>query len=355
MRSSTRLYELREALDALQNKTHKSADDLVEATKIADEITNLGETREADTARRAQLDTLGAPPDAGGSGSFAAALKSAGYDRVSRPSVMIEVKGVTFSGIFTDAVRVDRPAPPLGADSRFLYTELPFSGAPADTTSVASYRQTGRTLPSPVSDMVRSLAATSPKPTLTTSTELLSEPLRQIAITSVGIPNIMLASAMLSSWVEADLRYAYSVALDDHVVTEIAAANPTVAPPGSHVLESILLAAEEVANQGYAPSILAADPTFLIDLRLATQPVSGDFLFSGNEIDLGLRRVSVVGLTTPLVLDPQAAGVLYVSPVTFSTHEEEHGTTNSSTARVESSGAFVVQRTGAIAEVASAS
>jgi hypothetical protein len=158
-----------------------------------------------------------------------------------------------------------------------------------------------------------------------------------------------------ASWVESDLRYAFSVAVDAHVIGEIAAAGPQVAPAGGHVLESILLAAEEVAAQGYSPSILVGSPAFLINLRLALQPGTGDFLFSGTELDIGLRRVAVTGLDAVYVIDPQALGVLHLSAVTFKTFEEANGTTNSSTVRCESNGVYIVQRVGAAAEVAEAS
>lgn len=120
-------------------------------------------------------------------------------------------------------------------------------------------------------------------------------------------------------------------------------------------MESILLAAEAVAAEGYAPSILAASPEFLIDLRLARQPGTDDYIFSGNELDLGLTRVTMTGLGTPYVIDPAALGTLHLSSVRVATFEEANGTTNSSTVRCESNGVYIVQRVGAAAEVAEAS
>jgi hypothetical protein len=358
MDSKSGLYSLRDELTALQTKDHKTPDDLIRAVEIADEIVAFSatDTHAAESARRIAIDNLGAPPDAGRRGSFAAALASAGFDRVRRAVVDVEAKDVVFSpGSVSGAVRADIPAPPLGADARFLYPALPFSGVAPDVTSVASYKQTDRTLPSPVSDMVRDIAAVTPKPELTTTVTVATEPLHQIAVVSTGIPNVLLQGAMLPSWTESDLRFAYSVALDSHVSDEIAAAGPTAAPAGADILESILLAAETVAAEGYAPSILAASPEFLIALRLAVQPGTGDYIFSGNELDLGLRRIAVTGLDTPYVIDPAAVGTLHLSSVRLATFEENNGTTNSSTVRVESNGVFIVQRVGAVAEVAVAS
>jgi hypothetical protein len=108
--------------------------------------------------------------------------------------------------------------------------------------------------------------------------------------------------------------------------------------------------------RGYAPSILAASPETLLSLRLLAQPGSGDYVFSGNQLDLGLTRVAVAGLSdVAYVLDPAALGMLHLSSVRVASFEEANGTTNSSTVRCESNGAFIVQRTGAVAEVALAS
>jgi hypothetical protein len=57
----------------------------------------------------------------------------------------------------------------------------------------------------------------------------------------------------------------------------------------------------------------------------------------------------------PLVIDPDAAGVLYTSPITFKSFEENAGKTNTSLVRIESTGLFVVQRVGAVASVPVAS
>jgi hypothetical protein len=168
--------------------------------------------------------------------------------------------------------------------------------------------------------------------------------LHQIAVVVSEVPNVLLQGAMFSSWIESDLRFAYATALDDHVVSEIMSAGPTAASAGADILESILLASDEVASAGNAPSILAGSPEFLISLRLARQPGTDDYVFSGNQLDLGLTRVSVSGLDTPLVLDAAALGTLHLSSVRLATFEENNGTTNSSTVRCESNGTFIVQR-----------
>jgi hypothetical protein len=55
------------------------------------------------------------------------------------------------------------------------------------------------------------------------------------------------------------------------------------------------------------------------------------------------------------VLDPAAAGTFYGSPGRFAVFEENAGKTNTSTARFESNGVFVVQRPLAVALLSGAS
>jgi hypothetical protein len=130
--------------------------------------------------------------------------------------------------------------------------------------------------------MVRSLAATSEKPEVNTEAELVNEPLRQIAVTTQGVPNIMLESASFRSWINTDLTFAYASAVNWHVADEFADASVPTGAPGEDNLEAVLFAAEAVAAAGYSPSVLAASPEFLIDLTLLKQPGSSDYVFAGG-------------------------------------------------------------------------
>ena len=84
------------------------------------------------------------------------------------------------------------------------------------------------------------------------------------------------------------------------------------------------------------------------------QPGSGDYAFVGpNPLPLeGIRRVAVTSLDSAYVLHPNALGTLYNSPVRIQAFEENAGKPNTSTVRIEFNGVFVVQRVGAVAEVA---
>lgn len=299
-----------------------------------------------------------------GRGLFAA-IRTAGFDRREHPSVVVPFGAATFGAVasfdgdYADARRIDITSPPLGADQRFLYPVFASKPVDPDATSVASFRQKSRTLPS-LSAMVRTIAATTEKPEVATQTELLTEELKQIAVTEQGTPNIYLESQAFAGWINDDLRFAFSSALDYHAVTQIAAAGPDTATAGGNFLETIVEAAEVVASAGYAPSVLAASPENLIALRLMSNiGTAGGYLAGGMDAVLsGLRRVAVPALTSlgsAYVLDPAAAGTLYASQVRVAAFEENSGQTNTSTVRIEANGLFLVQRVGAICEVAVAS
>jgi hypothetical protein len=307
-------------------------------------------------------DAMASEPSGGSQpyGGLYGALMFAGYNRRSSPAAYVPFAtfgtptfgaAATFDGDYSDAVRIERPSPPLGADRRFLFPLLPSEGVESDATSIASFRAKARTLASP-SDMIRAIDETSTKPETDTTSELASEPLKQVATIESAVPNIMLESAAMRGWINDDLSFAYATAVDFHVTDQIETASPNTAASGADLLESILLAAEAVAAAGYSPSVLAASPETLIALLLLRQPGTDDYVFSGNQPPLGaLRKVAVSGLETSYVLDPNAAGKLYSSPVLVATFEENSGQSNTSTVRIESNALFLVQRVDAIVEV----
>lgn len=236
-----------------------------------------------------QMETFGRQMSTpiGGVGGLYGAMTTAGYDRRSHPSVVVPFStfgaAASFDGDYSDAIPVRRVAAPLGADSRFLYPEFPVQGVEPDATSVASFRQKTRTLPNPLSDMIRDIDASDAKPETDTQAEVVGESLHQIATVSSGTPNIMLENAAMRGWINDDLSFAYASVVDFHVTDQIGNAGPSTATAGADLLESILNAVEVVAAAGYAPSVLAASPETLIELRLLKQPGTDDYVFSGNQ------------------------------------------------------------------------
>jgi hypothetical protein len=323
---------------ALTDSDRQTIEALLASVRMDDEITTLGKQ-------------LGLPGSESGGSSFYNAVMAAGFDRRTNPAIQLPFGAVaSFDGDYGTAIRVDQPAPGLGADTRFLYPLLPRIDVESDTTSIASFRQKSRTLADP-DDMIRDIVAVSTKPETDTETELVTEELKQIATVESGVPNIMLENAAFRDWIGFDLRLAYASAIDAHVIGEIeAAAPPFITGTSGALLEELAEAAESVSAAGYAPSVVAGTPLYLRALMFTLQPSGDNYVFSGNQIpDLGLRRVAVPGMPNPIVMDPAAAGVLYASPVSLRTFEENAGKTNTSTVRIESNGLFVVQRLDAIA------
>jgi hypothetical protein len=150
--------------------------------------------------------------------------------------------------------------------------------------------------------------------------------------------------------VDGDLALAYSETLDDLVVSTIET-DVTAFASGENLLEAILAAAGTIEDAGYTPGILVASPADLRALALLRQPSTDDYV--GSQMDsllASLRKVASKNVTAPLVLDRDAIGVLYLSPTMFATFEENHGTTNTSTIRIESNAAWNTERPDAAAK-----
>jgi hypothetical protein len=285
------------------------------------------------------------------------ALMADDFDRKAKPfaNVPIGAMAATFDGDLEDMMRVDRPAVPLGADRRYLWPELPLTPEEATTTSVASFRQKSRQLPT-LTEVIRDIGAITAKPEVDTVAELVTEAMHQIAVVETEVPNVIIENPAFRGWINTDLSLTWNSAIDLHVLTQILATSPATADGGANFLESAANAAEAVVAAGYSPNILAASPEDLLALRLLRQPGTDDYVAGAMDFILaGLRRVAVVGLDAPMVLDSNSAGRMHLSPGRLQAFEENNGTTNSSTVRLEANGVFIVQRVPAIAllEVAS--
>ena len=167
-----------------------------------------------------------------GRGRLYSAIKSAGYSRRTSPIAVVQFKAASMPGAGSgdDGVgdmRIEtRPAPPLGADQRFLSPSLRQEPVDADVTSISTFRQKSRTLADP-SDMIRAIAQTDAKPETDTEAELVNEALHQIATVSTGVANVMLENDAFRGWINVDLAQAFAEAIDHHITTKLAASTPT--------------------------------------------------------------------------------------------------------------------------------
>ena len=299
------------------------------------------------------VDGDGAPdPDTGDDGGpprdgeLYGAIMAAGFDRKIKSAVEVGADAATgmrfktggsFSGTLGDGGVMDLEASPLlGADERFLYPRLRSVGIGSDITSVQSYRQLSRTLATD-SAMIRDVDAVSTKPSTNTVSELLAEAVKQIASISSATPNVLLENDGFRQWVQTDLVLAYRKALDYMITTEIAAAATTVTGSAAgNAYEDILQAQMAVEGQGYNPTTVVLSPADALALRLLTMASGVTYAFS--QAPPAIVVTPSIGDGIGFVLDPAAAGTLYLSPARFAVFEENAGATNTSTARFESHG-----------------
>jgi hypothetical protein len=172
-------------------------------------------------------------------------------------------------------------------------------------------------------------------------------PLRQVAAIESGIPNVYLENQGMSSIVETDLRLTINGGLDSLVYTGLSASG-TVSRGTFGVLNAIRRGVTAVTAGGYNPDTLIIDPAGAeaLDLfRDGAAPggyVFGPGRFSPSQL-FGLDvRVSQTAGTA--IVDADAYGKLYVSPISLSRFEENAGATNTSTVRLEGHAAFGTER-----------
>lgn len=221
---------------------------------------------------------------------------------------------------------------------------LPTTAVDNATTSVQYLRQSARSLAGTA--VIRPIDAVSTKPETSSTVELQTLQLNQVATVSSGIPRIHAAQPMFQSVVEQDLRLAINDGLDELVRRGVNTAG-TAAEVTGNVLDKIRKAKTVVAGQGYAPDVLAIDPAGLETLDLLKSSGSEAFYV----FNAGAAAPSPYGLQVRVwknagtaLLDSQAFGRLYVSPVELRSSEADGGLSNTQNVRMETNAGFAVER-----------
>jgi hypothetical protein len=268
-----------------------------------------------------------------------------------------ESRAVTWGTAITDLNAQRRVGVPLGADQRYLWQAVPQQAVTAGVTSVDVFQQTARTLPAGTA-VVRNVDATSTKPEVATTLNIMNVPLRQVAAVVTNIPNVYLERDELATAVENDLRLAINEGLDSLVLTGVATSG-FQAPGSDNILVSIRKAVTTIRANGYVPDTLVLTPTADEQIDTMVTGISGgtaDFVFGAGSFApgtlFGLRRVVSKSVPAPVVMDSSANGRLYVSPISLARFEVDAGTTNRSNLRLEGHGAYGVERTGAAVRIA---
>jgi hypothetical protein len=285
--------------------------------------------------------------------SLADTFKQRGFPSQTATLDWGEARALTFAGTITDLGQLRRDGVPLGADTRWAWPAFQSIAVGSDVTSVQVFAQSARTLGT-ATDVVRNIDATSTKPSAQTAGTVTSVPLRQVAAIESGIPNVYSENQGMSSIVETDLRLTVNGGLDSLVQTGLNTSG-TVSKGTFDVLNAVRRAVTSVTAGGYEPNTLLIDPAGAESLDLFRDGASpGQYAFGPGRFAPGQLfglDVRVWKLAGTAVVDANAYGRLYVSPISLSRFEENAGATNTSTVRLEGHAAFGTERTTAAVRV----
>jgi HK97 family phage prohead protease len=268
----------------------------------------------------------------------------------------LEQRGLTLDGINSaDVAPIRREGVPFGSDNRYAWPVFASVAVDAGTTSIAVLRQTARTLPDPA-DVIRAIDSDQPKAEADSTITLVSVPMLGVAAVQQQVPNIWIEHDQIRTVIGQDLRLSINEALDSLVLAALADAD--VQPPGSDaLLVSIRKAITLVQAEGYNPDTLVLRPadSEALDVLTTSGPeeayVFGPARFAPGQL-FGLSVRVSKSADSPVVLDSQAVGRLYVSPLSLQRFEENNGTTNTSTMRLEGTAQFGTERIAAARRIA---
>ena len=259
-----------------------------------------------------------------------------------------ESRAVTWSGGIDNLNTQRRQGVPLGADTRYAWPAFPTIGVGAEITSVSVFTQTSRGIPSGI-DTPRAIDAVTPKPEVDSTLDVVVTPLEQVAAVQTGIANIFLAQPQFDAVVQGDLRLALNEQLDSKVLNAIDDSG-FQAPGSDPLIISIRKAISTLQLAGYSPDvvILPPDDAEELDTARATADAAEQwYVFNPGQYSpsiFGLARRTSKSIPAPVVVDSQAFGRLYASPISLARFEENAGSTNTSTVRLEGHAAFGVER-----------
>lgn len=328
-----------------------------ETTTETTETTTVAEERSAPAGGLAVEDrvTVTATRPRG----LAEEFRAAGFpgETATLPFEAFESRAVTWTPSINALNAAKGAAGSYGADLRYAWPAFATVSVDEGVTSVDVPMQTARSLATPT-NVVRAIDAVTAKPETGSTLNIVSTAMKQLATVQSGIPNVFLESPALNSIVENDLRLALNDALDKLVLDAIATSG-FQAPGTDQLLVSIRKAITTIQGNGYNPDTLILTPANAEALDVLVSGVSGgtaDFVFGAGQFATGTifgltKRISKT-IPAATVLDAQALGKLYASPISLSRHEENAGRTNTSLVRLESHATFGTERAAAAVRIA---
>jgi len=291
--------------------------------------------------------------------SLADEFRAAGFpgEVAEVPFDAVEERAVTWTPSMDLLNQPERQAGSLPYDQRFAWPALPRVGVDSDATSVLVLSQTARAL-APAANVVRAVDAVTAKPETGSTVNLVTGPLKQVANIQTNIPNIVLEQAAINTVIENDLRLALFDGLDK-VVLDTTAASGFQAPGTDPLLVSIRKAMTTLFAAGYNPDTLILTPANAEALDTLVSGITGganDYVFAPAQFApdriFGLQRRVSKTVAAAIVMDSQAFGKLYTSPVRLARFEADSGTTNRQNVRMELNACCGVERQTAAIRIA---
>jgi hypothetical protein len=199
------------------------------------------------------------------------------------------------------------------ADRRFLYPLLQHESVDGGALALTEYKQTGsRTV---TGEVERDPVNDSVKADLALGVTLATPSLKQFAVTISNVPSQLLESIdVFYSFLRSEMGYQLDLAVDAHVLAQVAAATPEHGKTGSDLISRVRNAIAAMRALGANPTILALSPTDAAALDVTKTELGYVFAIrdTGSASPLyGLTLVENPQITAPVLIDPALLGVLY--------------------------------------------
>lgn len=334
-------------------KEEPKVEDALEVQAEAEERTEppKGGLRVADVneGRAEQRTLLGAFREAGWKPGTRAEIPWPAFENAA------ESRALTWTGSVDNVEMLHRGAGPFGADQRYAWPAFPRVPVDSGVTSVQVLTQTARSLAT-AANVVRAIDAVTNKPESGSTLTLAAVPMKQVATVQSGVPNVMLEQDQIESVIGQHLRLAINEGLDKLILDAIAASG-FQAPGTDPLLVSIRKAMTTIYAAGYNPDLLILTPAASEGLDvLQTVGTEKLYVFGAGRFAPGQLfgmsvRVSKT-IPAPAVVDSQAFGKLYASPISLASFEENAGKTNTTLVRMEGNAAFGTERQNAAVRIA---
>lgn len=256
------------------------------------------------------------------------------------------------------APAIEAPFAPLAADRRFIFPYLPSTPIDDSELAINEYRQKGsRTV---TGEVIRDPMSVAEKATLALETELVTPSLKQVAIVTPEIPDRFLQAVdTAAAWLRNEMDYQLNLAIDAHLLAQIAAASPTKGKSGTTNIERARNAVAAMRNAGTNPDLLVLNPTEASALDVIKSGTAGleQYVFatreSGSSSPLwGCTIIESVHVEKPLVIDSQLIGQIYTGGAVLLYDPYSGMSRNTSRLRLEADVLAHIRSSAAVYEIA---